>query len=296
MGAAAREGRDKITFLASAALASFGDWVEQLIAESMGKEGKGILPVVGEPLAPIETYGPDRLFVHLRLEGDRSHDGFATQLVMAGHPVVTIHLKDLYDIGGQFFVWEMATVIAGYILGINPFDQPNVEDAKIKARKVVAEFSEKGRLPDEPFAKLDAAMLSAFLDQAGDGDYISIQAYVQPTPEIDAAIHALRQAIHLRTGLATTAGYGPRFLHSTGQLHKGDRANGMFDQLFSDALNDLPIPDEAGNPTSGMTFNVLKKAQALGDAQALRDAHRRIITFNLGINVIAGIAELASKI
>lgn len=296
MGIAAKHGRDKITFLTSAPLASFGDWVEQLIAESMGKEGKGILPVVGEPHAPVDTYGSDRLFVHLRLEGDRSIDTFANHLAEAGHPVITIHLKDLDDIGGQFFIWEMATAIAGYFLAINPFDQPNVEDAKIKARGVVAEFTEKGSLPVGEFAKLTAGTLAAFLDTAHPGDYVSIQAYIQSTPQTDAAIQALRQAIHLRTGLATTAGYGPRFLHSTGQLHKGDRGNGLFIQFVSDAKEDLPIPEEAGESASGISFNVLKKAQAIGDAQALRDARRRIISFEVGTKAADAIEELASKL
>jgi hypothetical protein len=296
MGRLALVGRDKVTFIISDALASFGDWVEQLIAESTGKEGKGILPVVGEPLAPVETYGRDRLFVHMRLEGDRRHDPFVSALAEAGHPVIILNLKDTYDIGGQFVLWEMATAIAGYFLGINPFDQPNVEAAKIKAREIVAEYAAQGSLPAGDFAEATPRALTAFLEKAKPGDYVSIQAYVHPTPETDESLQALRQTIHLRTGLATTAGYGPRFLHSTGQLHKGDRGNGLFIQFISDAVEDVAIPGEAGASASSMSFNVLKKAQALGDARALLDGHRRLITFDVGQDAAGKIAELASKI
>ncbi len=296
LGRLALAGRDKVTFITSDALASFGDWVEQLVAESLGKEGKGILPVVGEPLAPMETYGRDRLFIYLRLEGDRRHDPFVDALAEAGHPVITLKLKDTYDIGGQFVLWEMATAIAGYFLRINPFDQPNVEAAKIKAREIVAEYAARGSLPVGDFAELSPQALAGFLEKAKPGDYVSLQAYVRPTPETDEALQSLRQTIHLRTGLATTAGYGPRFLHSTGQLHKGDQGNGLFIQFISDAMEDVPIPDEAGASASGMSFNVLKKAQALGDARALLDNHRRLITFDVGQDAAGKIAELASKI
>ncbi len=296
MGILAHAGRDKITFITSSPLASFGDWVEQLIAESLGKEGKGILPVVGEPLAPVDTYQADRLFVHLRLEGDAQHDDFVSQLAAAGHPTITLQLKDIYDIGGQFFLWEMATAIAGHFMGINPFDQPNVEEAKVKARAIVAAYSDEGALPAGEFAELSPQSLSDFLEQAHPGDYVSLQAYVQATPDVDAALQALRQAIHLRTGLATTAGIGPRFLHSTGQLHKGDRGNGLFIQFVSDAVEDVAIPDEAGSDVSSMSFNVLKKAQALGDAQALRDNHRRVISFEVGTSAAQAIQELAAKL
>ncbi len=289
-------GRDKVTFLTSPALTSFGDWAEQLIAESLGKEGQGVLPVVGEPPAPVETYGADRLFVHLKLVGDRTHDRFVAELAAAGQPIITLQLKDLYDIGGQFVLWEMGTAIAGHFLGINPFDQPNVEEAKIKARAVVAEYAAQGSLPAGEFAPLEAAKLREFLSHAKPGDYVAIQAYVQTTPATDAALQALRQAIHLRTGLATTVGYGPRFLHSTGQLHKGDRGNGLFIQFVSDAQQDVDIPDEAGADASSMSFGVLKQAQALGDARALRDAHRRVIAFQVGTDPTRALSELAAKL
>jgi hypothetical protein len=193
-------------------------------------------------------------------------------------------------------MWEMATAIAGHFLGINPFDQPNVEAAKIKAKEIVTEYAAKGNLPTADFADPSPRSLTALLEKAKSGDYVSIQAYVQSTPETHEAMQALRQAIHLRTGLATTSGYGPRFLHSTGQLHKGDRGNGLFIQFISDANEDVAIPDEAGADASGMSFNVLKKAQALGDARALLDYHRRLITIDVGQDAAETIAELASKI
>ena len=294
LGRLALSGRDKVTFITSPTLASFGDWVEQLIAESTGKEGRGIVPIVGEPPAPLESYGADRLFVHLRLEGDATNDAFVTALAAAGHPVIALRLADLYDIGGQFFLWELATAVASYFLGINPFDQPNVEAAKIKAREIVAEYARTGSLPAGEFAALEPGALGTFLKEAKPGDYIAIQAYIPATPAADAALQALRQAIHLRTGLATTVGYGPRFLHSTGQLHKGDGGQGVFIQLVSDAVEDVGIPDEAGQPAAAMGFNVLKKAQALGDARALRAAHRRLIAFEVGTHPVAAIEQLAN--
>jgi glucose-6-phosphate isomerase len=300
LGELAKAGRDKVTFAISPAIASFGDWVEQLIAESTGKEGRGILPVVGEPLGPPEVYGDDRLFVRLRLDGsaglttggDETHDAGLAALEAAGHPVVRLNLHDPYDLGGQFFLWEMATAVASHRLGINPFDQPNVEAAKVLARRMVAEYTEKGALPSSESAPLTAEALNEFLVQAQPGDYITLQAYLQPTAEMDTALAALR--IHLRDQfrLATTVGYGPRFLHSTGQLHKGDAGHGLFIQFTADDPRDAPIPDEAGSPDSSITFGVLKAAQALGDGQALLDAGRRVIRFHLGDNVVSGLKRL----
>ena len=249
LGELAKAGREKVTFVTSPQLGNFGDWLEQLIAESSGKEGKGIVPVVGEPLGPPDVYGDDRLFVHLRLDGDDTYDEGVQVLADAGQPVVHLRLRDLYDLGEQFFLWEMATAVAGYRLGINPFDQPNVEAAKVVARQMIAAYAERGALPvDEP-APLSVAALSEFLAQARDGDYVALQAYVQPTAETDAALLALRTRIRDRLKLATTVGYGPRFLHSTGQLHKGDAGNGLFIQFTADSPQDAPIPDEAGSPS-----------------------------------------------
>lgn len=295
MGELAKNGRDKLTIFASPAIASFGNWVEQLIAESTGKEGKGILPVVGEPMGSPADYGDDRFFVYLQMAGDDTYDAAMTALAAAGHPVVRLHLRDEYDLGGQFFLWEMATAVSGYHLGIQPFDQPNVESAKIVARQMVAAYMDTGDLPDGETATVTADTLHQFLSQAKTGDYIAIQAYVPPTAATDAALLALRTQLRDRYKLATTIGYGPRFLHSTGQLHKGDGGNGLFIQFISSSNDDVAIPDEAGKPDSTMSFGVLKQAQALGDAQALLDAGRRVIRFDLETAVIAGLQQLTGR-
>jgi transaldolase/glucose-6-phosphate isomerase len=292
LGELAKAGRDKATLITSAAIASFGDWVEQLIAESTGKEGKGILPVVGEPVARPAVYGDDRLFVYLRLNGDHTHDAAVQTLEDAGHPVVRVELGDLYDLGGQFFLWEFATGVAGSLLGINPFSQPNVEAAKVLARRMVAAYEEKGALPEDESILPEPGAVTSFMDQAQPGAYIALQAYVQPTTETDAALLALRTRLRNRYRLATTVGYGPRFLHSTGQLHKGDAGKGLFIQFTSDALCDVPIPDEAGSPESSTSFGVLKMAQAQGDYQALVSVGRRVLRIHLGGDVIGGLVKL----
>jgi transaldolase/glucose-6-phosphate isomerase len=292
----AKAGRDKVTFIISPAIASFGDWVEQLIAESTGKEGKGILPVVGEPITQPEAYGDDRLFVDLRLNGDHTHDAAVRVLEDAGHPVVRLQLKDAYDLGGQFFLWEFATGVAGSRLGINPFSQPNVEAAKVLARRMVTAYAEKGALPEDESLSPEPGAVTAFLDQAQPGAYIALQAYVQPTAGTDAALLALRTKLRDRYRLATTVGYGPRFLHSTGQLHKGDAGKGLFIQFTSGALADAPIPEEAGSPESNISFGVLKMAQAQGDYQALVNAGRRVLRIHLGRDVIGGLARLAEGV
>jgi len=222
--------------------------------------------------------------------------------------VVRLNLQDRYDLGGQFFLWEMATAVASHLLGINPFDQPNVEAAKVLARRMVAEYTEKGALPSGGSAPLTAEALNQFLAQARDPSttgsrpialavdsrrsYIALQAYLQPTAETDAALLRLRTRLRDRFRLATTVGYGPRFLHSTGQLHKGDAGNGLFIQLTADDQRDAPIPDQAGSSDSPITFGLLKAAQALGDQQALLDAGRRVIRFHLGEDVMGGLKQL----
>ena len=309
MGALAKAGRDKATFVLSSPVASFGDWVEQLIAESTGKEGKGILPVVGEPLGSPAVYGDDRVFFFLEMEGDLTYEPAIKSLADAGHPVVCLRLRDLYDLGGQFFLWEMATAVAGHFLGINPFDQPNVEAAKVLARRMVSEYQQTGKLPElkpslqaegvcvygDVSATSPSEALSAFVRQGTKGDYIAFHAYVPPTPATDAALKALRTAYRDRTRLATTVGYGPRFLHSTGQLHKGDAGRGLFVQFTADHPEDAPIPDEAGQPESSITFGVLIDAQALGDRQALLDNGRRVIRFHLGGDVVTALKRLAGE-
>ncbi|MFA4916096.1 MAG: hypothetical protein WC560_05425 [Syntrophales bacterium] len=306
LGEMARAGRDKATFIISPRIASFGDWLEQLIAESTGKEGKGILPVVGELLGNTDVYGSDRLFILLHLDGDDVDNGRIAALEKSGHPVVRIDLHDCYDLGGQCFLWEMATVVTGHLLGINPFDQPDVEASKVLTRKMIAGYREKGKLPvNEPAltgkgidvygnirAESPAAALAAFIRLGGPNAYIAIQAYVQCTSETDAALFLLRQRLRDQYRLAATVGYGPRFLHSTGQLHKGDGGRGLFIQLTADDLRDAPIPDEMDNNESSMTFSLLKAAQALGDQQALINAGRHVIRFHLGTDVAAGLEVL----
>jgi transaldolase/glucose-6-phosphate isomerase len=296
MSELAQAGRDKLTLITSLAIGSLGDWVEQLVAESTGKEGKGIVPVVGEPLGSPGVYGPDRLFVHLRLNAETSQDGAVQALENAGHPVVRVHLRDLYDVGQQFFLWEMATAVAGHGLGINPFDQPNVEAAKQLAKEMVTAYTKTGRLPAGSSAPVTAEALRQFLIQAQPDSYIALQAYIPPSPEADAALLALRTRLRDRYRLATTVGYGPRFLHSTGQLHKGDAGKGMFVQFTSDDPRDVAIPAEAGEPESSISYGVLKAAQALGDAQALREAGRKVIRFHLDSDVVAELKRLSETV
>jgi transaldolase/glucose-6-phosphate isomerase len=292
----AKAGRDKLTLVASPSLVSFGDWVEQLIAESSGKEGQGIVPVVGEPLGPPKVYRADRLFVYLRLDKEGDKDEAIQALHDAGHPVVRLYLSDLYDLGRQFFLWEMATAVAGHGLGINPFDQPNVESSKARASEMVRRYTETGRLPADEAVPATSDALFQFLDQARSASYISLQAYVQATPEIDVALQALRTELRDRYRLATTLGYGPRFLHSTGQLHKGDAGKGMFVQFLSQGARDVAIPTEAGDPESSISFGILKAAQALGDAQALRERGRKVLRLDLGTDAARVLAALSQSV
>jgi transaldolase/glucose-6-phosphate isomerase len=310
IGALALEGRDKLTFILSPSICAFGDWIEQLVAESTGKQGRGILPVVGETIGAPDVYGEDRLFVYLRLEGEGVHDAAVRSLEDAGQPVIRLELKDVYDLGGQFFLWMMATAVAGHILGVNPFDQPDVESAKAQARGMLTAYQKEGRLPElrpslraegiSVFSDLPAhtpgEALKGFLAQAGPGAYVALQAYIQPTDETDAALLALKTRLRDATRLAVTSGYGPRFLHSTGQLHKGDAGKGLFIQLTGDNPQDAPIPDQAGSEAATVSFGVLKMAQALGDRQALLDAGRKVIRFHLGKETLIGLTRLANSL
>ena len=296
LGELAKAGLDKITITTSPEIASFSDWVEQLIAESTGKDGRGMVPVVGEPLGPPSVYGTDRVFVDLRLADERARDHALDRLAKAGHPVIRLRLRDKYDVGAQFFLWEMATAVAGHLLQIQPFDQPDVEAAKILARDMVSEYALKGELPYGDTAPATGEAVAKFLAHAGPSDYVALQAYVHPTRRTARALRELRVAIRDRLGVATTSAYGPRFLHSTGQLHKGDGGNGLFIQITSDALEDMAIPDATRSESSSMSFQVLKMAQALGDAQALRNAGRRVIHFHLGDDVPGGIKRLLTGV
>jgi hypothetical protein len=284
--------RDKLTIFTSPGLESFGDWVEQLLAESTGKDGRGIVPVIGEARGAAEIYGKDRLFVQLRLKGAEDPGADLKALEQGGHPVVRIDLQDLYDIGAQFFLWEMATAVAGHLLEINPFDQPNVESAKVRAREMMSAYAEKGSLPDDRAEPPEAEVLEKFLSQARQGDYVSLQAYVKPSESTTGLLQQLRTRIRDRYGVATTLGYGPRFLHSTGQLHKGDRGAGLFIQLTDEVQRDAAIPDTAGKESSAVSFGTLKMAQALGDKQALKDNQRRVTCIHLGTDVAADLKKL----
>ncbi len=302
---AARLGRDKVTLVISPAIGTFADWVEQLIAESTGKEGKGLLPVAGETLGEPEVYGKDRIFVHLKLEG--TGNGETEQrlqaLEAAGHPIVRIALHDKLALGQEFFRWEIATAVAGALLGINPFDQPNVQESKDNTRMVLEQFREQGKLPEgAPVLESEGLSvygspnkaransledhLAEFLGKARTGNYIALMAYLEPTPEHTQALQALRTRLRDATRLATTLGYGPRFLHSTGQLHKGGPNTGLFIQITADDAEDLPIP---GEPYS---FSILKHAQALGDWRSLESKQRRALRFHLGKDVRTGLAQL----
>jgi len=235
----------------------------------------------------------------------------------SGQPVLQLNLDDLHDLGGQFFLWEMATAVAGRFLGINPFDQPNVESAKLLARKMVDTYKNEGRLP-EPEAtftvdgikvygekevdRLEDAIMT-FMSTADPGreessgrSYIAIQAYLEPSVETTEALQEFRTKLGGSYRMATTVGYGPRFLHSTGQLHKGDAGNGMFFQITADTVEDISIPDQASAEASSMTFGILKAAQALGDRQALRDAGRRVMRFHLGQDVAGGLGRLVQAV
>lgn len=306
LGELAKAGRDKLTLVCSPAICAYGDWAEQLLAESTGKEGKGILPVVGEVIGEPEVYGNDRLFVYLRLADDHTFDAPILALEQAGQPVVRLEIEDTYDLGGQFFLWELATAVAGYRLEINPFDQPNVESAKVQARKMVAAYQEQGELPaQKPVLEAEGIRVfgdvageslpeiwSRFLTQAAPGAYITLQAYIPPGLASDASLLALCTELRQRTKLAVTSGYGPRFLHSTGQLHKGDAGRGLFVQITADHAEDAPIPDETGQAASSISFAVLELAQALGDRQALLENGRKVIRFHLSQDVQVGLARL----
>ncbi|MFH1197204.1 MAG: glucose-6-phosphate isomerase [bacterium] len=312
MGALALKRVDKVTFILSPQISSFGTWAEQLIAESIGKIGKGILPVEGESLESPAHYSNDRLFVYIKLKNDSTFDKNYGELKAAGFPVINILWKDIYDLAGEFMRWEFATAIAGWKVGIQPFDQPNVESAKVLARQMMKVYGETGKLPElNPKVKEDSILIftdlevtnvkdaiNKFLNNFDGGDdgksrsYVSIHAYLKPESEIESSLQNLRTVIQNKYKLATTIGFGPRFLHSTGQLHKGDAGNGLFIQFTADYNEDAQIPDEAGSDNSSISFGVLINAQSLGDRQALLDNKRRVIRFDLGKDIIGGINKL----
>lgn len=323
LGAAMAEmskiGRDKLTLFISKPLAAFGPWIEQLVAESTGKKGKGILPVIGSPLISpkdvVSRHTDDRLFVFLRLDDDPAFDTPIDDLKQKGVPLIQIDLKDIYDLGGEFFRWEIATALAGALLGINPFDQPNVEAAKVSTNSLIAAYRQNGSLPEQTPAfeaggirvygtekySDPAEALKTFITthmtaaSAPKRSYVAIQAYLKETADINSLLNRLSAMIGQRFQLAVTVGYGPRFLHSTGQLHKGDGGHGLFIQLTADSQTDLPIPatdDKEGAPVS---FGVLFKAQASGDYNAIRDAGRHIIRFHLSADPSKNLQQLVES-
>lgn len=285
LGILAKHGRDKVTFSTQPAVASFPNWIEQLLAESTGKEGKGILPVVNEPLAKPEFYREDRVFVHLAVGQESTAPPLLASLQDAGHPVIEIKIEDIYDLGGQFYLWEFATAVAGYHLGINPFNQPNVESAKIRAKEMVEAYEMEGALPEGKTSPFTWESVTTFIEKhRQEGSYLAIQAFIPPTEANRESLNTFRVRLRDTFKLATTFEFGPRFLHSTGQLHKGDAGKGLFIQLTSHAEEDIPVPKKIGSSASSITFGRLKHAQALGDARALRDAGRSLIRFSLGNN------------
>lgn len=308
IGTLALEGRNKMTLTTDPEIASLGLWIEQLVAESTGKEGKGILPVAGEPLGDPSVYGNDRVFVHIAVGLiDPEAENKLRVLEAAGHPVVRRVLNDTLDLGEEFYLWEMATAVAGKILGINPFDQPNVQESKDNTVSLLNEFKQKGKLTEQPIApegnglkvlcseetikELGAGLsvesfIGAHLKRAGAGDYIALCDYIQETDEHEALLQSIRA--HLRDALrvATTTGYGPRFLHSTGQLHKGGDDSGVFLQITAEDAKDVPLPGEP------FGFSVLKQAQALGDFASLASRNRRAIRVHLGTDIAAGLKTL----
>jgi len=314
LGVAGRNGRDKVTIVASPGIGDFGAWLEQLLAESTGKEGKGLIPVDGEKLGPPEVYGQDRIFAYLRLEDafDLAQDAAVAALEKAGQPVVRIPLADAYDVGMEFFRWEIATAVAGSVLGINPFNQPDVEASKIATRRLTSEYEKTGRLPAEaPFFEADrirlftndenrAALASAEKSLAGylrghlgrleASDYLGLLAYVEMNEEHTAGLQALRHRVRDRKRVATCLGFGPRFLHSTGQAYKGGPNSGVFLQITCDDSADLAVPGQK------YTFGVVKAAQARGDFEVLAERGRRVLRVHLGEDVSRGIAALSRAV
>jgi glucose-6-phosphate isomerase len=300
LGELALQGRDKVTFIASPAVASFGLWVEQLIAESTGKQGRGIVPVVGERPGTPARYGGDRVFVQLRLEGAATgeDDAFVGACIAAGHPVVVVELDTPYDLGRLFFEWEFAIAVAGHVLGVNPFDEPNVQEAKDITAALLRDIEATGALNDpapgrDGFTTLDAGgtaapveTLATLLAELRDGSYFAINAFVPQTRAADAAFADLRAVVRDGCHVATTLGYGPRYLHSTGQLHKGGPPSGVFLVVTCEARDDAPIP---GRP---YTFGQLQRAQAIGDVGALGAHGLAVARVHITGDVEAGLREL----
>jgi len=317
LGVAARSGRDKITIITSPTIFDLGAWLEQLLAESTGKNGKGIIPVDGEQLGGAEVYGNDRLFAYIRLESapDLRQEGKLAELARAGQAVVRISLAETYDLGQEFFRWEIATAVAGSIIGINAFNQPDVEASKVATRNLTAEYEKTGSLPAEKPVLEDggiklltdersaaelakaagndrslAGYLKAHLDRLKTGDYFAALGYIEMNAAHEQALQAVRDAVRDKKRVATCLGFGPRFLHSTGQAYKGGPNSGVFLQVTCDDTVELPVPGQK------YTFGVVKAAQARGDFQVLAERGRRALRVHLGKDVNVGLATLLAAV
>jgi transaldolase / glucose-6-phosphate isomerase len=313
LGTAAISGRDKVTIVTSQGTSDLGAWLEQLLAESTGKQGKGIIPVDREKIAAPEIYGNDRVFAYIHLEGDTDteQDAKVAALEQAGHPVVRIVVADVYDLGQEFFRWEIATAVAGAIIGINPFDQPDVEASKIATKSLTSEYEKQGSLPAEKPVLEDggvklftdeknaaelkkaagadnslAGYMKAHLSRSGARDYFALLAYIQMNAKHEKSLQEIRHVIRDKKHVATCLGFGPRFLHSTGQAYKGGPNSGVFLQVTCDDAVDVPVPGQT------YTFGVVKAAQARGDFQVLADRGRRALRVHLGRDLKAGLATL----
>jgi transaldolase/glucose-6-phosphate isomerase len=306
LGELALHGRDKVTFLMPDSIATLGMWLEQLLAESTGKEGTGLLPVANEPIGGPEAYGEDRLFVYIRLRDSvcQALERGVAALRQADQPVITFYLDDLLDLSQEFYRWEMATAAAGAILGINAFNQPNVQESKDNTNRLLEMVEEKGQLPKETpivaegplslysqdAAPTVEAALRHFLAQARPNDYVALMAFLTESPEVAERLEAIRVQLRNSLHVATTVGYGPRFLHSTGQFHKGGRNTGLFLQVTGDDKRDVPVAGQS------YSFGVFKKAQALGDLQALRKHNRRVLRIHLEGDIAEGLRAFQEAI
>jgi hypothetical protein len=317
LGTLQKNGRDKVTIFASPGISDLGAWLEQLIAESTGKKGTGLIPIDREQIGPPEVYGNDRIFAYVRLQSapDAKQDEAVAALEKAGQPVVRIAVPDVYDLGQEFFRWEIATAVAGSIIGINPFNQPDVEAAKIATKNLTSEYEKQGSLPAEhPFfegggVKLYSdekntealkkgaggdltltGYLRAHLNRLSAGDYFAILAYIEMNDVHQSALQSIRHTIRDKKRVATCAEFGPRFQHSTGQAYKGGPNTGVFLQITCDDAVDIPVPEQR------YTFGIVKAAQARGDFQVLAERDRRALRIHLGPDVAAGLRSLNSAV
>ena len=298
----AQEGRDKLTLVCAPEIATLGWWLEQLVAESLGKQGIGVVPVEGENLGTPETYSNDRVFVHITLADTDS--GEQEQRLRAldegGHPVIRLELAEALDMGQEFFRWELATAVAGHLLGVNPFDEPNVQESKDNTAALLVTYQKRGALPvEEPAVSAGALSLygdcrgetmgealRGFLDHVGPGDCLALMAYLPQDDAVQDRVNAIRNVLRAAAGAATTVGYGPRFLHSTGQLHKGGPNTAVCLQLTADSDEDVSIPD------APYSFGTFIQAQALGDMRSLQGHGRRVLRVHLGPDYVNGLAAL----